>query len=69
MTTIERQRGRKVAQLTDPQLDAALMALDHVLNAADYNEQRDFFGSSATVRAAVAAQDELRRARYEGIST
>lgn len=61
---MERQRGRKIAQLTNAQLDATLMALGHVLDAADYNEQREFFGNSGTVRAAVAAQDELRRARY-----
>lgn len=58
------KRGRKVAQLTDAQLDAALQALNHVIDAADYNEQVEFFGSPSAVRTAVRAQDELRRARY-----
>lgn len=64
MSNVNRRPGRRVVQMTNAQLDAALMALDHVLNAADYDEQRDFFGNAATVRAAYAAQAELRSSRY-----
>lgn len=53
---------RATAELTGPQIAAAVQALDHFLAAGTYEECLDFFGSAPAVAAAGRAHDELVRA-------
>jgi hypothetical protein len=53
-----------VVELTKPQAEAAMKALDSYLGAASDQEARDFYGSFAAVQAAGRAHDAIAAATY-----